>query len=166
MSRDCTARSRLFLSEASSAAARLCIAKCDLHGRSSKQLLAGMDHFKYKRDEAGGGAGLSVGRLGTSKSQPKTLASQNRALNIEIRRGYLIFSRGRADWHMAICPNCNQRIKETVLEGRRLIAQVHTGQHVPPGTGRYVTVMSLQCACSERIVRRYENGQVHEVLAK
>ena len=66
---------------------------------------------------------------------------------------------------MAICPTCNQHVKESVMQGRKLIAQVHTGRHVPAGTGRYVTVFELRCACGDRIVRRYENRQMHEAMA-
>ena len=58
---------------------------------------------------------------------------------------------------MALCAACNQPIKETVVQGRKLIAQVHTGPHAPPGTGRYLTILNLACACGERIERRYEN---------
>jgi hypothetical protein len=58
---------------------------------------------------------------------------------------------------MNLCPTCNQPIKESILEGRKLIAQVHTGPYTMPHTGRYVTVILRKCACGERIERRYEN---------
>ncbi len=66
---------------------------------------------------------------------------------------------------MATCAVCRQPIKESVIEGRKLIAQIHSGPHTPPGTGRYVTVLSLKCACGERTERRYENRQMQKSLA-
>jgi hypothetical protein len=63
---------------------------------------------------------------------------------------------------MAICAACQQPIKESVVQGRKLIAQVHAGPHAPPGTGRYLTIFSHKCACGERIERRYENRQSRE----
>jgi hypothetical protein len=60
---------------------------------------------------------------------------------------------------MVICPTCNQRIKESVLEGRKLTAQVHNGPNTPPGTGRYLTILSVHCGCGVRVERRYENRQ-------
>jgi len=61
---------------------------------------------------------------------------------------------------MMICPTCNQPIKESVLVGRKLIAQVHSGAKIPSGTGRYLTIMSLACGCGTRTERRYENRQL------
>ena len=58
---------------------------------------------------------------------------------------------------MATCATCHQPINETVVAGRKLIAHVPTGRYVPAGTGRYVTVLNLTCACGVRVVRRYEN---------
>jgi hypothetical protein len=58
---------------------------------------------------------------------------------------------------MANCQTCNQPIKESVLEGRKLIAQVHTGPHAPPTMGRYLTIFSFKCGCGERVERRYES---------
>jgi hypothetical protein len=58
---------------------------------------------------------------------------------------------------MAICPKCFQPIKESVVQGRKLIAQVHTGTRSSVGTGRYLTVLNVQCACGMRTERRYEN---------
>ena len=66
---------------------------------------------------------------------------------------------------MAICPTCQQPIKESVLEGRKLIAQVHANGILPPGMGRYLTILSLSCACGERIQRRYENHRLREQSA-
>ena len=62
---------------------------------------------------------------------------------------------------MAICPTCQRPLKESVLQGRKLIAQVHSGPHAPPGTGRYLTILNVQCECGERIERRYENRPLH-----
>jgi hypothetical protein len=64
---------------------------------------------------------------------------------------------------MAICTVCNQPIKESVLQGRKLIAQVHTGPNAPPGTGRYLTILSVSCGCGERTQRRYENHPPREL---
>jgi hypothetical protein len=58
---------------------------------------------------------------------------------------------------MSICPKCYQPIKESVIQGRKLIAQVHTGPRSAVGTGRYLTVLNVQCACGLRTERRYEN---------
>jgi hypothetical protein len=58
-------------------------------------------------------------------------------------------------YRMTICAACRQPIKETVAAGRKLIAKVHTGPHSE--IGRYLTILSLRCACGERIDRRYEN---------
>jgi hypothetical protein len=66
---------------------------------------------------------------------------------------------------MALCAACNQPIKETVVQGRKLIALVHAGPHTPPGTARYLTVFNLTCACGVRVERRYENRQSRESLA-
>jgi hypothetical protein len=64
---------------------------------------------------------------------------------------------------MDICQTCNQPIKETVVEGRKLIAKVHTGTHSPHSTGRYLTVLNLTCACGVRVERRYENRSSPEL---
>ncbi len=64
---------------------------------------------------------------------------------------------------MARCAVCNQPLKETVAVGRKLIALAHPGPHVPPGTGRYLTILNLSCACGERIERRYENRPAREL---
>jgi hypothetical protein len=58
---------------------------------------------------------------------------------------------------MAICPKCNQQIQESIVEGRKLIAQVHMGPYSLPNSARYVTVFLRKCACGEQIERRYEN---------
>ncbi len=64
---------------------------------------------------------------------------------------------------MAQCPVCRQPVKETVIEGRKLIAQVHTGEKVRPGTGRYLTILGLRCGCGERTERRYENRHTRDL---
>lgn len=64
---------------------------------------------------------------------------------------------------MAFCPLCNHQVKETVVEGRKLIARLHPGPHTPEGTGRYLTIIKASCQCGERIVRRYENRPSCEV---
>jgi hypothetical protein len=61
-----------------------------------------------------------------------------------------------------VCTACHQLVKESVLQGRKLIAMVHAGPYTPSGTARYVTVFSLVCACDERIERRYENLRLPE----
>jgi hypothetical protein len=61
---------------------------------------------------------------------------------------------------MAVCPECKQEIKESVAVGRKLIVQLHTGPHTPPGTGRYLTVFNLACACGSRREMRYENRRL------
>jgi hypothetical protein len=63
-----------------------------------------------------------------------------------------------------ICQKCNQPIKESVLEGRKLIAQVRSGPETLQGMGRYLTVYTLACDCGERIEHRYENQKVRESL--
>jgi hypothetical protein len=63
---------------------------------------------------------------------------------------------------MALCQMCQQPIKETVIIGRKLVAMVHAGPHVPAGTARYVTVFGVRCGCGERIERRFENRQARE----
>ena len=63
---------------------------------------------------------------------------------------------------MALCATCNQPISETVIQGRKLIAQVHRGTGKPT-VGRYLTVLNLTCACGQRIERRYENRPAREV---
>ena len=65
---------------------------------------------------------------------------------------------------MAICPTCKQQIKETVIEGRKLIAQINTGPQA--GRGRFLTILELHCSCGARIERRYENRIMQESLAK
>ena len=67
---------------------------------------------------------------------------------------------------MSICPTCQQSITESVLEGRKLIAQVNSSPYVLPSTGRYVTVTLHKCNCGERIERRYENLQQSDGLAQ
>ena len=64
---------------------------------------------------------------------------------------------------MAVCSVCNHLVKETVIEGRKLIAQLHEGPHTPAGIARYVTVLSVRCECGERIERRYENRLSREL---
>ena len=66
---------------------------------------------------------------------------------------------------MAVCTQCNQPFKETVIQGRKLIAQVHPGPYAPAGTGRYLTVLSRKCACGEQIERRYENRPMRQSVA-
>ena len=57
---------------------------------------------------------------------------------------------------MARCHKCGQEIKESVLEGRKLIAEVK--QHGFGGrVGRYVTVLKLTCYCGAQVERRFEN---------
>jgi len=57
---------------------------------------------------------------------------------------------------MELCATCHQPITENV-QGRKFIAQVPPGVNTPPGTGRYLTILNLTCACEARVVRRYEN---------
>jgi hypothetical protein len=64
---------------------------------------------------------------------------------------------------MELCATCCQPITEKVVQGRKFIAKVPAGLNTPPGTGRYLTILNLTCACAVRIVRRYENRQSHEV---
>jgi hypothetical protein len=64
---------------------------------------------------------------------------------------------------MAICPTCNQPINETVVQGRKFVARVPTGLNAPSGTGRYLTILNVSCACGSRTVRRYENWQSREL---
>lgn len=64
---------------------------------------------------------------------------------------------------MAICPTCHRPINETVVAGRKFVAHVPAGLHAPPGTGRYLTILSVSCACGKRTVRRYENRQSSEL---
>jgi hypothetical protein len=64
---------------------------------------------------------------------------------------------------MEICKTCCQPIKITVAAGQKLFAQVHTGPHTPPGTGRYLTILNHTCACGVRTERIYENRQGREV---
>jgi hypothetical protein len=65
---------------------------------------------------------------------------------------------------MALCPTCNQPIHESVIQGRKLIAQVRrSGPGGTTNTGRYLTVLSLSCGCGERVERRYENRSAREV---
>jgi hypothetical protein len=64
---------------------------------------------------------------------------------------------------MSHCPECNYLIKETVVEGRKLIAQLHTSPHFAQGTTRYLTILKLSCECGERTERRYENRPSCEV---
>ncbi len=56
---------------------------------------------------------------------------------------------------MSTCPLCKQLIKESVAEGRKLVAQVNVGPNA--GTGRFVTVLNQMCACGVRVARRFEN---------
>jgi hypothetical protein len=117
----------------------------------------------FAREKARHEGRLSVGILGTSKILPIGMDSENWLRNIEPVGGPLIFSQShRRDTGMATCAECNQPIKETVIVGRKLIAQVHSGRHVPPETGRYLTVLNLTCACGVRVVRRYENRPLPE----
>jgi hypothetical protein len=58
---------------------------------------------------------------------------------------------------MATCATCKQSVKESVVEGRKLLAQVHTGPQASKNVGRYLTVLYLTCACGVRVERRYEN---------
>jgi hypothetical protein len=64
---------------------------------------------------------------------------------------------------MAICATCHRAIKETVVQGRKFIANVPTGLHSPPGTGRYLTILNLTCECGILVERRYENRQTREL---
>ena len=56
---------------------------------------------------------------------------------------------------MDLCAACKQPIKESVVQGRKLIAQVNTGPNA--GSGRFLTVFNHTCACGSRVERRYEN---------
>ena len=67
---------------------------------------------------------------------------------------------------MKVCLTCACPIKETVIEDRKPIARVPAGPHVPPGTARYLTVLSLMCACGKRRERRYENLRTVEYLTR
>ena len=58
---------------------------------------------------------------------------------------------------MDVCPVCNHPIQATVVEERQRVAVAAAGPHAPTGTGRFLTISSLLCACGERIERLYEN---------
>jgi hypothetical protein len=58
---------------------------------------------------------------------------------------------------MATCETCKQSVKESVVEGRKLIAQVYKGHDAPKNVGRYLTILHLTCSCGVRVERRYEN---------
>jgi hypothetical protein len=58
---------------------------------------------------------------------------------------------------MALCATCRQPIREAVVAGRKLIAQVHPGARAPAAVGRYLTILDVTCGCGSRTVRRYEN---------
>ena len=64
---------------------------------------------------------------------------------------------------MAVCQVCHQPIRESVIEGRKLIAQLHAGPHTAPDVGRYLTVLNVKCACGEWLERRYENLSPREL---
>jgi|tagenome__1003787_1003787.scaffolds.fasta_scaffold20753911_1 hypothetical protein len=63
---------------------------------------------------------------------------------------------------MELCATCRQPILENVQE-RRFISKVPPGVNTPPGTGRYLTILNLTCACGVRVVRRYENRPSRDV---
>ena len=79
-------------------------------------------------------------------------------LNVRER---LIFRQGSK--FMAVCSRCNQKIRETVVEGRKLIALVHRSPHDQPCTGRFLTILKLSCGCGDRMERRYENRPMCEL---
>jgi hypothetical protein len=62
---------------------------------------------------------------------------------------------------MAICPTCNQPIKESIAAGRKLLNLVQAGPYA--GCGRYLIVLNLSCACGVRTERRYENRKLATV---
>jgi hypothetical protein len=73
----------------------------------------------------------------------------------------LIFSQGST--FMAMCLRCNQRIRESVVEGRKLIALVHKSPCDQPRMGRFLTILKLSCGCGDRTERRYENRPMGEL---
>ena len=64
---------------------------------------------------------------------------------------------------MDVCPVCNHSILKTVLETPKRIAVAATVPDAPDGTGRFLTVSSLLCACGERIERLYESRPLSPV---
>jgi hypothetical protein len=58
---------------------------------------------------------------------------------------------------MDVCPVCKHPILETIVEERKRAAIAASAPDAVAGTGRFLTIRNLICACGERIERLYEN---------